>query len=179
MDEVTSNIDEPSPAESEPAGVVNAALVELNSLGPRLQRLGFFLLLLTVANVLVSVLLVRVVLGANFATPTNPYEFGYAFGSLVITAIVLFSAAIFERLRKQGYVVYEEISEELQTEVRVYSRNSDMESEKLYSPSLPVRVALRKFHFSASPPLTPGRWGPAVYVGLNALLTFVCFSIIA
>ncbi len=154
------------------SGALARTLAELEALTPRLQRLGFLLLLMCVGNVVLFVTLLQVVNSGSFSTQVARSA-PYAFASLIVSALTVFGAAIFERLRKQGYVIYEEISEELQAR---YRNERGRERFSGRTPSLPVRLAMRKFHAATSVPLVPGRYGPVVYVAVNVTLALLAFS---
>jgi|SRR6266849_6626047 len=87
----------------------------------------------------------------------------------------------FERLRQEGLLLYEEISDEVEWKHRTFrpgqTASSDFGESVALSrpherPSFSLRVVLRRFLLAATLPLSPDRGGPilylAVYIGTLA-----------
>jgi hypothetical protein len=87
-------------------------------------------------------------------------------------------ALIFDYLRKEGDAYFEELSDELHG-----AKISNKEEIKNSSPSdaefsLGARIIMRNYSNCSSLPLIPGRYGPALIVGINLLLSFFAIVIL-
>lgn len=113
-------------------------------------------------------------------------RFGTDFGVLA-AGILAFSSVViavcFELLRKRGDVLFKEISDELQWNVRFSKRSRSIQptsnqnvlgdhdqpvQSRTKRPELATRVMLRSYANAADLPLVPGKFGPLFYVVVNA-----------
>ncbi len=88
--------------------------------------------------------------------------------ALLLASAVLIIATSFERLRRFGDVLFLEISDELQWNIRATEMRAG-ESAASERPKLHVRIALRSFARASDLPLIPGKFGPAIYIAINVL----------
>jgi len=95
-------------------------------------------------------------------------------GSVISGLIALAIAVVYESWRKQGDALFEEISDELQWNIRGTRLLQD-KSLAEERPALQARVILRAFARASDLPLIPGRLGPAVYVVVNLLIPVLLF----
>lgn len=89
---------------------------------------------------------------------------------------VLVCVVYFETLRKRGDVIFEELSDDLQWYIRdgkkLQTHTGDYDDSESWAeerPTLSARIVLRAFSQAADLPLIPGRFGPAIYAGINLL----------
>ena len=83
----------------------------------------------------------------------------------------LLLSVVFEGRRKEGDVLFKEISDELQWYVRFQKKDKiDISpSTPEHRPDLQARLALRAFAQSSDLPLVPGKYGPLAYALVNIL----------
>jgi hypothetical protein len=98
-----------------------------------------------------------------------------AVGVLVMAFTILFLAVHFETIRKRGDVLFKEISDELQWNVRFSDPDGTAPPRR---PSFDARLALRSFAHASDLPLVPGRYGPLAYalVDLMSVAVIVIFG---
>ena len=82
---------------------------------------------------------------------------------LVITAIYLY-----ESKRRQGEVLFEEISDELEWHIK-----GDKTEAASTRPEIDARISLRSFFKTTDLPFIPGKFGPAFYLGFNIIITIL------
>jgi len=97
------------------------------------------------------------------------------FTALFLGISVLSSLGIIilnENLRRKGDVLFEEISDELHWYVgpKKQSDNGVVADQR---PSWNARVVLRSFAQATDLPLIPGKFGSALYAGVNILIAFL------
>ncbi len=83
---------------------------------------------------------------------------------LIFGALALFNVAVFDRARRQGNMLFEAISEELQWRFRRDLARSDAPEAR---PPLYARIALREFTSSSDLPLVPHPFGVPIFASLN------------
>jgi hypothetical protein len=77
-----------------------------------------------------------------------------------------------ESWRKRGDALFEEISDELQWNIRGTRLLKDKSPAK-ERPEIQARVVLRTFARASDLPIIPGKFGPAIYITVNLLITFL------
>ena len=139
-------------------GSVERSVAELSHVAHRLRRMGQLILLATVVNI--GVLIWEVGRSARWDHSSDE---SLMILSICISAATLASLGLFEALRKRGDAIFQELSDELQWHVgRSFGGPPPLER-----PLLHARIALRTFSAAAELPLVPGRFGGAIYAGLN------------
>lgn len=87
---------------------------------------------------------------------------------IILSLIAVIVIVRYESLRKRGDALFEEISDELQWNVR------QKESGKMplapERPMLKARITLRSFARATDIPLVPGKYGPGIYTTINLFL---------
>src|SRR5207248_3149729 len=78
---------------------------------------------------------------------------------LLMAFVTLFFAIHFETIRKRGDILFKEISDELQWNVR-FSDPDSPGTAPPRRPSFDARLTLRSFAQASDLPLVPGRYGP-------------------
>jgi hypothetical protein len=147
---------------------INRAVSELRFITGRLRIFGTVTLVATVINIGILFWAVYLVARPKYFIETRSFEGG---SSLIVVSIIIPMATIIllslhETLRKRGDALFQELSDELQWHVG-RRLESDMPRER---PLLAARVSLRAFSAASELPLVPGRFGGAVYAGLNLTL---------
>lgn len=91
--------------------------------------------------------------------------------SKVIWIIILFATLttiyLYESSRRKGDVLFEEISDELEWNVK----NHKAEQIANERPEINARITLRSFAKTTDLPFVPGRFGPAFYFVFNVLIS--------
>jgi hypothetical protein len=147
-------------AEQEPfegtADLVERSVAELSHVARRLRLIGQLVLLATVANI-------GVLLWEVGRSTSHGRKESLAILSIAMAVATLAGLGVFEALRKRGDAIFQELSDELQWHV---GRRS-VTAVPWERPLLHARIALRTFSAVAELPLLPGRYGGAIYAGLN------------
>lgn len=140
---------------------LTVALSRMTDINWRLRKNGLLALLCTLGNfgILVLSLSLRTTLNEKILTTKIVF--------LIPALAALLSVGLYETFRREGDALFEEISDELEWDIRSRRISAKMPQEK---PELAVRTVLRKFARASDLPLIPGRFGPAIYAGLNLLL---------
>ena len=99
------------------------------------------------------------------------YYKSFFYASLLTGGLGLILVMFYEMLRKQGESLFEEISDELEWHVEGV-RVTDRASDVVERPHLHARIILRSFARTTDLPLVPGKFGPALYAGVNLLAIF-------
>lgn len=98
-------------------------------------------------------------------------------GMLIIETVSFFGSLLlllcYDRLRKKGDVIFEEISDEFQWYIRKGNYVNVKEGTPQEGPALRARVLLRTFATTANLPLAPGKYGPGIYFLINAGLAIL------
>ena len=104
--------------------------------------------------------------------------------SMLALACALLCVVCFESLRKKGDAIFAEVSDELQWRIRPVKKSRiDINGKKALEhwskdrPTLKVRIVLRSFSKASDLPIIPGQFGPAVYSGINVLISLIYLSI--
>jgi hypothetical protein len=100
------------------------------------------------------------------------YEyFLLAMAANLLSALTVIALLYFERLRRRGDTLFQELSEELNW----FSRPRDLnESVVPYNvPPIDIRVALRTYTRMTDLPLVPGKFGPATYALVCLVAAFL------
>lgn len=92
---------------------------------------------------------------------------------ILFAFFVLIFALIFDYLRKEGDAYFEELSDELHG--AKISNNEEVKNSSTSDAefSLGARIIMRNYSNCSSLPLIPGRYGPALTVGVNLILSFL------
>ncbi|RMH18981.1 MAG: hypothetical protein D6696_11795 [Acidobacteria bacterium] len=143
------------------APALKDALAYLGSIASRLRFYGFAAAVLTLANL------------ANYAYSLvlqGQSSTLFVTVSVGITVFAFFSLAMHERSRKLGDALFEEISDELEWDLRAGQRaRTERKKAAEERPDLSYRLALRRFVQSADLPLAPFASGAIVYAVINLL----------
>jgi hypothetical protein len=84
--------------------------------------------------------------------------------SFLITAFIALVLAVhFETIRKRGDILFKEISDEIQWNLR-FSDSESTDTAPHKRPQFNARLTLRSFAQASDLPLIPGRYGPLMYV---------------
>lgn len=112
-----------------------------------------------------------------------PMSMGFMVNA-VILFFVLAGVVYFEILRKRGDAIFEELSDELQWYIRdgrkLKTQTGDYDDSESWAeerPTLNARIVLRTFSRTTDLPLVPGRFGPAIYAGINLLIFMFTISV--
>lgn len=156
-------------AEARRASEIEAASVRLSQLSDKLERNGHWLLRLTLLCLVASLFLVVspisiFAMSRRDVSAVFSFLLGLGFGVLLLVAD-------YERQKRQGELLFQELSDELQWYVRFDEASHSGVAE--HRPSLGVRLSLRKFASSADLPIVPGRYGPAAYAGVTLVFLVV------
>jgi len=79
---------------------------------------------------------------------------------------------VFENLRKGGDALFEKISDELHWYLG-YRKQKDNGTAANDGQPLDARLVLRAFARAADLPLIPGKFGPAIYAGVNVVIALL------
>jgi hypothetical protein len=152
------------------------ALVRLEYLTQRLRMYGQILAVLTTVTVAGSIALA-------FYRVFNVIlvVFETTLGVIAVSAFqALILAALFESRRKEGDVLFKELSDEFQWYIR-FGRDKKAANDAApdHRPGLEARLALRSFAQGSDLPLAPGAYGPLLYALINILsVAFVAVSLL-
>ena len=92
--------------------------------------------------------------------------------SIFLAFCAMIFALMFDYLRKEGDAHFEELSDELHG-AKILNKEeikNSLTSDEEFS--LRSRIIMRNYSNSSSLPLIPGRYGPALIVGINFILSF-------
>ena len=162
----------------EASEVISVRLLELVHRTKILRVLGF-----AISSLTLSLALVVVAPRIGFIVPTSSVIIATGFANVICVLG-------FEILRKNGDALFQEISDELQwrigrksklprsKEPSISSATPQLKVDKYskYKPDLDARIILRNFTLASDLPLIPGRFSPAIYIGLNFALVFLSGS---
>lgn len=144
------------------------SLGDLRTITRLLQRYAFLALVFTILNfgaLIVSVCFRFFSFSGILNTASRFIIEIYVPILLTLTAVL--TIVRYEILRKRGDALFEEISDELQWNIK---RAVSTTEER---PMLTARVALRSFARATDLPLIPGKFGPGLYATINFLLVFL------
>jgi hypothetical protein len=147
---------------------LRATLSDLRYITRYIQRYGFLTLVSTILN------FGAVILSLSVKFLPLSVITGFALGiylPISITALTILWIVLYEAMRKRGETLFEEVSDELQWNVR-------KESQAKYPPAddrpmLNARIALRSFARATDLPLVPGKYGPGFYATINFVMLFL------
>jgi hypothetical protein len=144
-----------------------AVLRRLAKLTGRLRLLGILIAFDTIGGI-VAVLWVAV--AASLSSGYSSREYGARLlllpGAFVVASLA--QIVLFDRFRRLGAGLFEEISDELQWRTKPTAHSEPEASDR--RPGLLVRVLLRDFVAAEDLPVVPGRFGAAAYAAVNVLL---------
>jgi hypothetical protein len=157
----------------------NSALVELRGslsdlryITLRLHHFGFVALIFTVLNFASLILSLSLrYLPVGFFTGV----FLAFYLPILATLLAMVGIVRYDTLRKRGDALFEEISDELQWNIRIESKQELTMAER---PELNARVALRSFARATDLPLVPGKYGPGIYATINFLMLLLSYSLV-
>jgi hypothetical protein len=163
-------ISEQSGPENDRSGSgLSDALLRLERVSLSLRKSGRLAFIFTIVNLAFAIL--SLLYGARLDRPTHWSVLAWSLISgMCASALVVMC----ESWRKQGDALFEEISDELQWNVRGARLLKDKPLVK-ERPELQARVVLRTFARASDLPLIPGKFGPAIYVAVNLLVMCLVF----
>lgn len=158
------------------------SLSRLGRYARQLGRLGLIIVALTGINLIstVAVTLFKWYLMQRFASAfqggsSSNYTSYYVNQYLPLVVVPLAAAmcviaavALFDVLRKRGDVIYDELTNYFQEAVVT----TDASTEPTSGERLRFRLILREYVAVTNLPIIPGRFGPAIYAGINLLMMF-------
>ena len=164
---------EPSPAQrsSKSPTTVEDGLVELSKMTERLSLLGMMNIALAGATFVLTVtsLILRV-------APVERIVLTMAFAGAGASALYgLMFLYVWDRKRRRGMLLYEEISDELEWAHRTHRKRETPKMSLVDRPEFPVRLLLRQFLNAATLPLAPEGFGTSFYL----LFYFLCVFLTA
>jgi hypothetical protein len=154
-----------------PSDDLKGSLSDLRFITLQLQRYGFIALIFTVLN-FASLILTLSLRYLPFGQLTLIFFAFYL--PLIATITALVAIVRYDTLRKRGDALFEEISDELQWNIR---RNAT-ETIARERPELNARVALRSFARATDLPLIPGKYGPGIYATINFVVLFLSYYLV-
>jgi hypothetical protein len=154
-----------------PLDDLRGSLSDLRFISRRLQRYGFIALIFTVLN-FASLILNLSLRFLPLGTLTAIFFAFYL--PLIVTVTALVAIVRYDSLRKRGDALFEEISDELQWNVR----QNLTETIARERPELNARVALRSFARATDLPLIPGKYGPGIYATINFVILFLSYYLV-
>jgi hypothetical protein len=155
-----SNFAAPTNNDSFTALELDKTLEDLKSLTLRLRMMAFYIATFTALNLTILIFSLPFVNVFFLKIRSLPFiGAGCAIAALLC-------AVVHEISRKQGDVLFEEISDEVQWRVR----SQGHEKIAPERPLLDVRVTLRSFAHASDLPFIPSRFGAAIYVAINILI---------
>ena len=134
----------------------------------KLKIVGIILLAITLCNI--GILLA---IGAQILIVRSYDHQFFSFILLIFCLTSIALALFYDLMRREGNILYEEISNELHGKDDDES-HSKHEYEKYKKSRLQAKVMLRRFTHNSELPLIPGRYGPAILAAVN-LLAFVSY----
>ena len=141
----------------------------------KLQRLSWnlrFISLLTLFATLVN-LAVALFLWSGYATDGKLSTTLRPIPLLAGLSAIL-GAGLYDYFRRQGNILYDEISDEMEWHVR-RARLSEGEALAEQRPDVKLRLIMRMFSHANDLPLIHGKTGPMVYVLLNLSLAAIAY----
>ncbi len=151
-------------------------LEELAHFTTRLRSLASIVLAVTSVNFIASLTVVMVL-----AAGGNWYDWFIAeMAAIPIFLTIVAIAAIwqYERYKRAGAVLYEELSDEFEWRISTGVRKSG--SEEHHAPDIEARVTLRRYAATTDLWLAPGRAGVAIYSLVNlGFALLVVFAAVA
>ncbi|MGC2236757.1 MAG: hypothetical protein WA584_11385 [Pyrinomonadaceae bacterium] len=145
------------------------SLESLNQITKKLNLLSSIILVLTFSNLIAIAL-------ALYDSPgylDKGYSSTYKTSAMILLffywipfLLVITAIYSYESKRKQGEVLFEEISDELEWHIK-----SDKTEAASTRPEINARVSLRSFFKTTDLPFVPGKFGPAFYLGFNIIIT--------
>jgi hypothetical protein len=145
------------------------AITRLERLCRRLRLCSILIISITFANTTNSLAIAFIHLFSR------EYNFVLITTSIFFSFCVLMFAVTFDYLKKEGNAYFEELSDELhgaKISNKEDVKKSSMSDEQF---SLGARIIMRNYSNCSSLPLIPGRYGPALMVGVNLILPYVPF----
>lgn len=148
------------------------SLKELDFITARMRKIALIIFAFTLFNIFFPVFIFS---GALYTLVTKvftdrEYPYGTTNASIVIWIIILFMTLImiyiYESFRKKGDVLFEEISDELEWNVKNHPENQGGNER----PEINARISLRSFVKTTDLPFIPGKFGPAFYLVFNVLI---------
>lgn len=158
------------------------SLEELDFITTKMRKMALYIFSITLFNIFFPVLIFS---GASYIlTDYFVQEVSAKFqiinrinNSLIVFWIIfLFLTMImiyfYESLRKKGEVLFEEVSDELEWDVK----GNKIGEERNSRPEIDARVSLRSFAKTTDLPFIPGKYGPAFYLILNIVIPLLMGS---
>lgn len=155
-----------------PQQELTSTLDQLEIISSRMRSDGYLVSVFTLLNLL-ALLALRFNFLALYKADLLAYKF-LQIGQIGFAVFALANAVLYETLRKRGDAMFEEISDELQWNIRgaKSSGGADLVDER---PNLQARIILRTFARASDLPLIPGKFGAGIYAAVNLFALFVEF----
>ncbi|WNV09014.1 hypothetical protein [Tardiphaga sp. 709] len=150
---------------------VYASVLSLARLTRRIEKLAtfnFLLLIFQLATLPFQFLQLR-----GLYPPFSQTEL--LFLSSIFFYMSLIALFMYERSRKLGDTIFNEVSDELQWNL-INERSEFSPHERRGRPQLTIRIALRNFIAGTDLPLVAGRQGAAIYLTFNFILWAAQFA---
>lgn len=146
---------------------VESQLDELERLVHRCARIGTMSLWTIVAMILVAVspLVVALIFRAYAVRGI------FTLSAALLLSLLLYLLLVYERCRKRGRVLYEELSDELQWRITSGDDKTSTIRRKR-NPGIRARVVLRSFVYSTDLPMLSGNTAAFVYFASGVALLF-------
>lgn len=148
-----------------PIPQMDEALSRLRRISFGLRSVGWGVFLATLANIAAT----AICLARHSASQDLSFWRPLSLWSCL--AAILF-VVFYEYSRRQGNVLFEEISDELEWNVNG-AKLSEGGSLASARPEVNVRIILRMFARATDLPLFPSQYGPVIYLLLNLILVFI------
>jgi hypothetical protein len=162
---------------------LNLALKELRYVTHRTQRNSSMVSTITLLHVTFAL-----VIAFYFSTPvviSRTYSVNLFFLMLLEIALLILSISallLYDRLISRGDAIYQEISDELEWQVKGLTNATDKKvpvySSSKERPGLSVRLALRDFVLAARLPLVRGSQGGTYYLFINMAVGLLVFVVL-
>ncbi len=145
-------------------------LVRLQRTTNRLRLSRIFAAVFTAINIFAVLFMFG--LGENLLADNVKLDnsFAYFLGFSVLVNLVVIS--VFENLRRGGDALFEEISDELHWHLGYRKQTASGTVTNGGQPP-DARLVLRAFAQAADLPLIPGKFGPAIYAGVNVVIALL------
>jgi hypothetical protein len=158
--------DQESDVRSKYGDQVFKSLVRLSRITRQMEMMGLFAFILLLSQL---VLLIGLILSSKTSSGFWRYsDFDFLSSTAFITNITFLF--LYERARRSGDTIFNEVSDELQWNLESEGIPSFQPSEPRGRPQLLVRIVLRSFIRNTDLPLTHGRSGAFLYLAFNFFL---------
>jgi len=153
---------------------IEVLLEDIHLITIRLRKLGMISFLFTIISFAIVLLFsIQTMQRYYYYLFHLPTEF-YALFFIFIIFFGMYTLIIYDRMRKKGDALFEEVSDELQWNI-LQSVKTEKVSDRSKKPTLKARVVLREFITTIDLPLVRGKHGMTIYFLINivSILLFV------